>query len=664
MGDVHEGSGTAVQDGEYLIWHVPDVACRVVTGSGRRRSCAPTKQLALTTSKITSTATGHPRPDRRRARWADLNGTWEFSFDEPTFDRTIVVPFVHQSTRSTIGDTTHHDVCFYRRRFTPPDHAPGERVLVHFGAVDFAATVWVDGTEVGRHRGGHTSFTCDLTDALDAGSADHELRVQVIDEYRGDQLRGKQTKTFPFFIHYTASSGIWQSVFCEVTGSSWIDEYRIVADAHGTVTVGADVIGDTATTLGVTIGDDDLVLHGPVGTELHGRLEGARTWSPDDPALYDLRVEVLDGDGRVLDTVQGHVGFRTVTVAGDRWLCNGRPLYQRLLLDQGYWPESLLTPPSDDALVADLGFVRDAGFNGVRKHQKIADPRFLWHADRMGVLVWEELPSPFWLAHLDGDLEADAIAEWTEAIRRDRNHPCIIAWVPLNESWGVQDLHRVPERRDTVRRLVAVTRGLDDTRPVVDNSGWGHVDTDIVDVHDYDQNPERLTRRWTGIEARGWDRGPAVDEGGSSDADDVAGALERWRAHIDPPEADLVDDRWMIEAIPDTAVWAPGCVPAPGTAGPLVLSEIGGVGLAFGEPPADVFEYSKARDADDLMARFVAIIGAVEQIPEAVGWCWTELADVEQEINGLLTADRHPKIDPARLRAALAPLPWSVQGLL
>ncbi len=618
----------------------------------------------MITSRTTAATSDHPRPDRRRERWTGLDGEWEFSFDEPTFTRTIVVPFVHQSAASGIDDDAHHEVLFYRRRFIPPGNAPGERVLVHFGAVDFAATVRVDGAEVGRHRGGHTSFTCDVTDALTPGADNHELRVRVVDEYRADQLRGKQTMTFPFFVHYTASSGIWQSVWCEVTGPSHVDTYRVTAEADGTIALDADVVGNAAATLRATIGNDALVLAGPIGTELRGRLAGARTWSPADPALYDLRVELLDDHGEAVDTVYGHVGFRTVTIEGDRWLLNGEPFYQRLLLDQGYWPHTLMTPPSDDALVADLTFVRDAGFNGVRKHQKIPDPRLLHHADRMGLVVWEELPSPFWLAHVEGDLEADATAEWTEAIRRDANHPSVVAWVPFNESWGVQDLTRVPERRDAVRRLVAATRALDATRPVVDNSGWGHVDTDVVDVHDYDQNAARLTARWTGIEARGWDRGPAIDGVGSDDADDIDEALNRWRAFVDPPDDLVDDDRWMVEALPDAAVWAPGCVPEPGTAGPLVLSEIGGVGLALDTPTGDVFEYAKARDADDLLARFVAVVGAVEDIPEAVGWCWTELADVQQEINGLMTADRRAKIDPARIRAALQTLGWSTRGLV
>ncbi|HET8929737.1 MAG TPA: glycoside hydrolase family 2 TIM barrel-domain containing protein, partial [Acidimicrobiales bacterium] len=527
----------------------------------------------MSASRIDPSATGHPRPDRRRERWASLEGTWEFSFDEPSFDQAIVVPFAYQCERSTIDTIDPHEVLWYRRRFTPPAHATDERVLLHFGAVDFAATVWVDGTEVGRHRGGHTSFTCDVTDALlpDADADVHEVRVQVVDEFRADQLRGKQTATFPFFVHYTATSGIWQSVWCEVTGPRWVRESHVVAEADGTIAVGVDIAGAPGGTVRVTVGDDDsggaLVLEGAAGTEVSGRHGAVRRWSPTDPALFALRIDVLDDDGRIQDTVFGHVGFRTVTVEAGRWLLNGEPLYQRLLLDQGYWPESLLTPPSDDALVADLTYVRDAGFNGVRKHQKIEDPRFLWHADRLGLVVWEELPSPFWLAHIEGDLEGDATAEWTEAIVRDRNHPSVVAWVPFNESWGVQDLHRVPERRDTVRRLVAHTRALDPTRPVVDNSGWGHVDTDIVDVHDYDQDPARLTARWTGIEAKGWDRGPAIDGEGSTDPDEIDAALQRWRAFVDPPEADLVDDRWMIEALPDTAVWAPGCLPEPGTAG-------------------------------------------------------------------------------------------------
>lgn len=615
---------------------------------------------------------GHPRPDRRRSRWGSLDGRWdcrlgplaEAALDpqDVAFDRTIVVPYPFQSSLSGIGVDEPHEVVWYRRPFTPPPLAAGERLLVHLGAVDFAATVWVDGTEIGAHRGGHTSFTVDATDAIEPSRPDdaHELVVLAVDERRSDQLRGKQTATFPFMIHYTPTSGIWQPVWWEVAGPAWIDELHVVAEADGSLRAEAAVHGSAdrvaSLRLVIDVDGDEVVLAG--ATAVDGRVDGVRPWSPTDPALYDLRAELVGADGTVLDEVAGHVGFRTITIEGDDWLLNGAPLRQRLLLDQGYWPDSLLAPPSEEALLVDLAFVKDAGFDGVRKHQKVEDPRFLWHADRLGVLVWEELPSPFGLARIEGRLADDAWAEWSEAVRRDRSHPCIVAWVPFNESWGVQGVHQRPEHQETVRRFVAGTRALDPTRPIVDNSGWGHVDTDVVDVHDYDQDPASLRARWTGIEARGWERGSVVldDEVGGFD-------LARWLtfAQVDDPGA--VDPRVLGEMIPDVTVWADGCTPSPGEAGPLVLSELGGVGFdPAGAAAADRFDYAGATDADDLLARFTALVRAAEEVPELRGWCWTQLADTEQEVNGLLFADRTPKVDPAALRAALATLPWSVHG--
>jgi hypothetical protein len=611
----------------------------------------------------------HPRPDRRRARWRSLDGPWacalgdltlaDVPVDQVTFDRRIVVPFAFQAELGDAGPVPPAgagdpcEVVWYRRRFTPPERAEGERVLLHLGAVDFEATVWVDGALVGSHRGGHTPAVFDVAGAL-RGEGDHDLVVRAVDEMRSDQLRGKQTATFPFMVHYTPTSGIWQSVWLEVTGPSWIHELQVVAEASGELTATAQLRGGPASLLRLTIevGGEAVVLEGDGRVE--GRVDGVRPWSPTDPALYDLRAEVVDDLGAVVDVVHGHVGFRTVTVDGDEWLLNGEPLRQRLLLDQGYWPRSLLTPPSDEAILTDLRFVRDAGFDGVRKHQKIEDPRFLWHADRLGVLVWEELPSPFGLARVEGRLADDAAAEWTEAIERDRSHPCIIAWVPFNESWGIQGVRHRPELQDTVRRFVALTRSLDPTRPVVDDSGWGHVDTDVVDVHDYDQDPSRLVARWTGIEARGWDRG------GLEIGDEMPGFdLARWLEFAQVGDPAAVDRRLLAEMVPDPTVWADGCTPPPGTAGPLVLSELGGVGLADGAAVDDRFDYVGAADADDLLARFEALVVAAESVPELRGWCWTQLADTEQEVNGLLTADRRPKVDPARIRAVLERLPWS-----
>ncbi len=600
-------------------------------------------------------APDHPRPDRRRDRWLGLDGPWAFSFGEPTFDRTIAVPFAPQAEASGVGDRDLHEVLWYRRRFVPPPWSAGERVLVHVGAVDHSATMWIDGLEVGAHTGGHVPWTVDVTGALAAGADHHELTIRAVDEYRSDQLRGKQTATFPFMIHYTATSGIWQSGWCEVTGAAWIDEAWVVADADGSLRVSADLCGAVdGASLRATV-------HGPAGpveltgapVGIEGRIDGIRPWSPDDPALYDLDLEILGVDGAVLDRVHGHVGFRTLTIDGDRWLLNGAPLYQRLVLDQGTWPESLLTPPSTQALLDDLAVVRALGANGVRKHQKIEDPRFLWHADRMGVLVWEELPSPFGLAKLTGALGDAAEVEWTAAIRRDRSHPCVVAWVPINESWGVQGVHHRPALQDVVRRFAAVTRRLDPTRPVVDNSGWGHVDTDVVDVHDYDQDPDGLRRRWTGVAERGWVRAPVAIADEAPDFD-----LRRWLtfAQVDDPAA--VDPGELMDMVPNVAVWADGCAPEPGSAGPLLLSEFGGVGYRVGgDPTGDRFDYAAAADAEDLLERMVAQIRAVESVPELRGWCWTQLRDVEQEINGICGADGRPKVDLARLRAAIGQPP-------
>ena len=570
------------------------------------------------------------------------------------------MPFPPESAASGIGITDPFEVVWYRRTFSPPERGADERVLVHFGAVDFEATVWVDGTGVGAHRGGHTPFVVDVTDALAVDRDRHELVVRAVDELRSDQLRGKQTATFPYLVHYPPTSGIWQPVWVEVTGPAHLDDLWVVAEVDGSLSVTGRVVGEGAARLRVTVelGDGPVVLEGEVsaaGVAVVGaQLDGVRPWSPADPALSDLWAEVVGPEGRVLDAVTTHVGFRTVTVEGDDWYLNGAPLRPRLLLDQGYWPESFLAPPSEEALLVDLRFVRDAGFDGVRKHQKIEDPRFLWHADRMGVLVWEELPSPFGIARVAGALADDALAEWSEAVERDRSHPSVIAWVPFNESWGIQGVHRRPEHQATVRSFVARTRELDPSRPVIDNSGWGHVETDVVDVHDYDQDPQGLRQRWSGIEARNWDRGPPAG------ADDIVASfdLARWLAFAQVEDPAAIDPQVLLEMIPDMAVWADGCMPEPGRAGPLVLSELGGIGLAEGTVPDDRFDYIAAGDADDLLAGFAALTQAVESIPEMRGWCWTQLADTHQEINGLLTATRRPKVDPARLRAVLDQLPW------
>jgi beta-galactosidase/beta-glucuronidase len=348
----------------------------------------------------------HPRPDRRRRGWASLNGPWAFGFDDAdvglargwsdrpdAFDRTIVVPFVPQCAASGVGDVGRHEILWYRRVFENPA-GPGERLLLHFGAVDHEATVWVNGVEVGRHRGGYTPFRFDVTEFCVPG--ENALVLRAVDRFRPDQVRGKQAPTFPYLISYTAASGIWQSVWLEVTGPSYLGDLDLRSDAAtGRLAVTTAVCGEASgAMLELRVSREGRAVAaaaGPAGALVTLDVPDASLWSPAAPTLYDVELVLRAPDGEALDHLHGYTGFRSIEIRDGRWLLNGEPVVQRLLLDQGYWPDSNLTPPSDAAIRADLEYVKAAGFTGVRKHQKIEDPRWLWWADRLGVLVWAEM---------------------------------------------------------------------------------------------------------------------------------------------------------------------------------------------------------------------------------------------------------------------------------
>lgn len=592
-----------------------------------------------------------------RQRWLSLDGVWEFSFDEPCYDRQIVVPFAYQSVASGIGETDRHEVMWYRRNFTLPDRAERESVLLHLGAVDFRAAIWVNGHHVASHVGGYTPISADISHCVEDGR--NEIVVQAVDEFRPDQVRGKQTATFPYLVHYTATSGIWQPVWLELTGRAWIRALDVSSGADGRMTVSTEVGGELPASPEFRV---RLAASGSVVAETSSKQDAeidlgpdrVHLWRPADPFLYDLTVELLDADGTVLDSVGSHVGFRTVAIEGGRWFVNGEETYQRLLLDQGYWPDSLMTPPSVDAIRKDIEYVKSAGFDGVRKHQKIEDPRWLHWADRLGILVWAEMPSPFWLGIVEDELETEFRSEWAEAVRRDRNHPSVVCWVPFNESWGIQGVRDDGGLQELVRSVVAGTRGLDPTRPVCDNSGWCHVETDVVDVHDYEQDPGKLVERWSGIGRTSWARS-AVS--GSPDLG-TGFDLPTFLSHVGIEDPESADTETLLALVPSMEVWAEGCEPPPGPPCAVLLSEFGGVGLDLeGDRSRDGrFDYASATDTEDLFDRFRRLVAAAESVPDLSGWCWTQLADVEQERNGLLAADRTPKIPPERLRAFLAEL--------
>jgi len=583
----------------------------------------------------------YPRPQLRREGWTNLNGEWRFAFDDENaglaggwqnvsaqglgsgdapFDRKITVPFSFQAKLSGIGETAFHDVVWYARTF---EHsvAEDERLLLHFGAVDYRATVWVNGAHVISHEGGHTPFSADVTHAL--GSGENVLVVRAEDPSRDVTIpRGKQYwREESAGIFYTRTTGIWQTVWLEPVGRRRIGSLRLTPDVDAAaldVEVGVEAF-EPGLTLRLTVAyEGERVLDDRVGLQsalverrlplvtrgeqpaspYPGRWGKPPYWSPEEPNLLDLRLELLDAEGRELDAVDSYFGMRKIEVREGKVYLNDRPLYQRLVLDQGYFPDGVLTAPTDDDLRRDIELAKEMGFNGARKHQKVEDPRWLYWADRLGFLVWGEMANAY---QYSPDYARRITAEWQEAVRRDYNHPSIVAWVPMNESWGVREISTDPRQVEHLLAMYHLTRSLDGSRPVVSNDGWEHALTDICAIHDY-RNAAVLARRYRTLET----------------------SLAEPERH---------------------PVYAPGY----GYRGePILITEFGGIAFETADPGS--WGYRTVSSPEGLLERYAALVSALVESEVVQGFCYTQLTDVEQEINGLLTYDRRPKADPSRIR--------------
>src|SRR5215208_2684970 len=459
---------------------------------------------------------GYPRPLLQRDSWLSLNGLWDFALDpdarlrsprEVQWDTTILVPFSPETEASGIANTGFYRRCWYRRTFEAPPLKPGERLLLHFGAVDWAATVWVNGSLAVCHEGGYTPFSADVTDLLGAGPQTVVVRADD-DPVDLAKPRGKQDwQLEPHSIWYPRTTGIWQTVWLEKRPASWIDSLRWIPglaawDIACEVVIEGEYREDLRLEVILTALVEDSERHlahdvySVVSSEVHRRIalsdpgiddfRNELLWSPSSPTLIDATLRLLGPDGEVIDEVFSYTALRAVGVEGDRFVLNNRAFQLRLVLDQGYWPDSGMTAPDGNALRRDVELAKAMGFNGVRKHQKIEDPRYLYWADRLGLLVWEEMPSAyrFTLGSIDR-----LAREWTAALLRDVSHPSVVTWVPFNESWGVPDLPTHPPQQHFIQALYHLTKALDPTRPVVGNDGWESAETDIIGVHDYDEDP-------------------------------------------------------------------------------------------------------------------------------------------------------------------------------
>lgn len=567
----------------------------------------------------------HPRPQFFRDSWRNLNGTWDFDFDfgnskkeqgwaeKTDYTQKILVPFCPESKLSGIGYTDYMNAVWYHRTVTVSAAELAGRVLIHFGAVDYRCEVFVNGKSAGTHTGGYTSFAFDITALLTEG--ENHLSVHAADDVKSHkQPSGKQSFNYASRgCYYTRTTGIWQTVWLEFVPETYLSSMELIPDpdnscAHVKLFTNQPALGMSVSAEAVfdgnTVGNVTVSCSGTC-TMFTLPVSEKKLWEPGSPALYDLTLKLISGD-EVVDTVSSYFGLRSIAISGKAILLNNKPVFQRLVLDQGFYPDGIYTAPTEEALKHDIKLSMALGFNGARLHEKVFEERFLYWADKLGYLVWGEYPN--WGLNIS---KADALCtylpEWLESVKRDFNHPAIIGWCPLNETW---DFEGKKQDDRVLSGVYLATKAVDPTRPVIDTSGNYHVITDIYDVHNYEQDPEK----WASF-----------------------GKAEDWY------------DRY------DQCAFTPGRKSRQHYEGqPYFMSEYGGtwwnaeaaaamraqagcersVSWGYGNRPMTEMEAG---------TRIAALTRTLLEDPKICAFCYTQLTDVEQEQNGLYYYDRTPK---------------------
>jgi len=568
----------------------------------------------------------YPRPQFERNSWYNLNGEWNFAFDDsnvgiksewyknPQFNDKIVVPYVYQSKLSGINKREFHDIVWYSKGFAFPEEMADKRIILHFGAVDYIADVWVNGLHCTSHEGGHVSFSCEITDLIN--QKENLIVVRVQDFSKDLSIpRGKQYwKPYSESIFYTGTTGIWQTVWLECLNETYIEKIWITPDLdQRCATIEYEINGWCKD----LILEANVLFKGQIVSKSRINALGSRgkfivaldnrfldydtsvwyddiVWSPENPVLFDVELSLFDAEANK-DEVKSYFGLRKVSVKNGKFMLNNKPYYQKMILDQGYWEDSLLTAPTDSDFVKDIELCKRMGFNGARKHQKVEDPRYLYWADRMGFLVWGEMANAFSYSR---QYAARMTNEWLNVLERDYNHPCIVVWTPLNESWGVPNILNNQDEQAHSVSLYWLTKSIDQTRPVISNDGWEHTKSDLLTLHDYEHKGEVLRATYSSIEY----------------------VIKTRRA-----ERGAFAEGWHYEDQP------------------LIISEFGGISYKKSEWKG--WGYSNASSDDDFATRYYEVVSALLESANVQGFVYTQITDVEQEINGLLTYRREPKID-------------------
>ena len=577
----------------------------------------------------------YPRPQFVRTEWENLNGTWDFGFDDENCGererwyesfqgtRKITVPFTYETKMSGIQDESRHDNIWYRRKVcVDGNKLEKNRYVIHFEGSDFVTKLWVNGQYAGSHRGGYARFSFDITDLVKDG--ENELVVKVEDSYDMGQPRGKQRWARENYgCWYVQTTGIWKTVWTEyvpemslsyVKMTPNLEEYSLELELEVDAPedrMDGELLVETCVSYDGELINKNLtaIVSGLVKTkiDLFVKKDGfewaMKTWTPEEPNLYDIEFRLLE-KGEVLDRVGSYFAMRDIRIDGPNILLNGRPIYQRLILDQGYWKDSHLTPPGEEALIEDIDKIHALGYNGLRKHQKIEDERFLYWCDVKGMLVWSEAAAAY---QYSDRAVSEFVTEWMEIVRQNYNHPCIITWTPFNESWGITQVKTRRVEQHFTEAVYHLTKSMDRNRPVIVNDGWEHTVSDIITLHDYEEAGCLLKARYLEF------------------GDDILAAKVSHNHH-----KMAMADGFQYKGQP------------------IIISEYGGI--AFDNDDSGWGYGNKVKTEEDFIQRFDSVTTAVKEIPFVCGYCYTQVTDVQQEINGLMDIDRNFKADPERIK--------------
>jgi beta-galactosidase/beta-glucuronidase len=568
----------------------------------------------------------YPRPQLYRDRYMLLNGRWDFAFGDDVKDEEMIggfrdkleinVPFTYQAALSGIGSEQRHDTVWYSRSIMIDEEQLLGRVILHLEGCDYETFVFANGVLVGSDRGGYHRLSFDCTDSLKVG--ENNITLKVCDDYSVEKPRGKQrAKDQNYGCWYTDTTGIYKTAWLEFVPKTYLGGVLIEPDVRaGAVSLDCRIEGEaTALTLEAKITYEGREIANAKSGALDGGAilsisltenEPLHLWSLDDPSLYEVEITVLD-NGEVLDRAYSYFGARTIEARDGRIYLNDKELYQKLALDQGYWRDGLLTAPSEEALVQDIIDMADMGFNGVRKHQKVEDERYLYYADIMGFIVWAEMPSMY------SNTEKSRTVferEWFLAVDQQRNHPSVLTWVPFNESWGIEEIKTDKVVQDFVNDIYYKTHKVDKTRPVITNDGWEHTVSDILTIHHYEQDGKKLHSYYDTIEKC---------------------CKELWESHHKGAFADGYGYRGQ----------------------PIIISEFGGTAFVS-DTTGENWGYGiGVNNIDEFYARFESLIEAIDSLPYSCGYCYTQVTDVQQEVNGLLDFDHKSKFDKDTMKKIL-----------